>query len=220
MTGGSSRPLGAQPRRRVATTPTRYEGANRIAFRPQRPLCARWRRRRRNTLTVAIISPATTGLKGGSVASVIAASTRLMRSTAHGRPPGPRPRGEQIGAAGLGPRDTGAVAGDRGRDLGGGLILRHVARLRPRRHDRATPAFQRGATAVRSACLSSARDRPDGSNARRRRRWRSSARPARMSCRQNFTGIRRQTQPSGDLGHDRDRNLGGRDRADASPIGA
>ena len=58
-------------------------------------------------LTVAIISPSTTGLKAGSVAKVIASSTRLMRSTAslvdhqHAGL-----LGEQIGAAGEGALDA------------------------------------------------------------------------------------------------------------------
>jgi hypothetical protein len=61
--------------------------------------------------TVAIISPSTTGLKAGSVANVIASSTRLSRSIAsavHHQHAGPF--GEQVGAAGEGAVDAHALA--------------------------------------------------------------------------------------------------------------
>ncbi len=80
--------------------------------------------------TVAIISPSTTGLNAGSVASVTASSMRLSRSIVvlvehqHAGT-----LGEQIAAAGEGAVGAHALALNRGRDIGGGLILRHVARL-------------------------------------------------------------------------------------------
>ena len=85
--------------------------------------------------TVAIISPSTTGLKAASVASVTASSMRLRRSIAvrvdHQHAGG---CGEQIAAAGEGAVEPHPLARHRLGDLGGGLILRDVARLELRHH--------------------------------------------------------------------------------------
>ena len=86
--------------------------------------------------TVAIISPSTTGLNAGSVANVIASSTRLSRSMASllDHQHAGRFR-EQIGAAGEGAVDMHALPRHGLGDLGRGLVLRDVARLEPRHHD-------------------------------------------------------------------------------------
>ena len=86
--------------------------------------------------TVAIISPSTTGLNAGSVASVTASSMRLSRSIASlSSTSTPGRFGEQIAAPGEGAVGAHALALDGRGDIGGGLILRHVAGFQPRHHD-------------------------------------------------------------------------------------
>ncbi len=96
-------------------------------------------------LTVAIISPSTTGLNAGSVAKVIASSTRLSRSMAsRSTTSTPGVFRKQVGAAGERALDMDTRPRHGLGDLGRGLVLRDVARLEPRHDDVLDPGrFQR-----------------------------------------------------------------------------
>ena len=86
--------------------------------------------------TVAIISPATTGLKAGKrregdrLVDPVEPVDGVLVDHQHAGD-----LREQIGAAGEGAIDVHAVAGDLLGDLGGGDVLGDVARLEPRHHD-------------------------------------------------------------------------------------
>ncbi len=128
--------------------------------------------------------------------------------------------GEQIGAAGEGAVDPHPLARDRGGDLGGGGVLRDVARLEPRHHDLGDAGglergdlglADQGALLEHQAGLADRmhRDPALGLGDRHRAEFHDA-----FSSAFSAAGC---AQPRGDLAHDRDRDLGRRHRADGKP---
>ncbi len=167
-------------------------------------------------LTVAIISPATTGLKAGSVANVIASSTRLRRSIAS-----------------LSTTSTPAVSANR---LARPVKARSTCTPSPATAAAISAAAASSDTSPGSSRATTISAMPAASSAAisawpisvpflsTRPPWRiewtataPSASADRHRAELHERLLRRLAQPRRDLAHDGDRDLGGRDRADVEP---